>query len=451
MHIIHHGAKTGVTGSCHQLTTENGKLLVDCGLFQGDEVRALEIDFDVQDIDALILTHAHIDHIGRLPWLLAAGFTSPIYCTSATASLVPLMLDDALRLQLGLNHKERQRILRLIQSLIVPVHYGTWHSIKRQSHLVADIRFQPAGHILGSAYVEVTLPTGECLVFSGDLGPSHTPLLPDPVSPERADILVIESTYGDGIHESIEARAQRLKALINRSLLDGGVILIPAFSVGRTQELLFDIEAIIATQLNEAEKQAWSTLPVVLDSPMAAKVTEQYRTFKALWGEEAKWRVEAGRHPLAFEQCITIDSHQDHQALVNRLKQTGEPAIVVAASGMCNGGRILNYLEALLPDARTDVILAGYQARGTLGRQLQQGLSRVEIDNQCIEVNAHIHTMSGYSAHADQADLLAFIQGIPTRPKEVRIVHGDHDAQEALANEIGKRGLAERVVMGKEI
>ncbi|WP_158174554.1 MBL fold metallo-hydrolase [Grimontia hollisae] len=451
MHIIHHGAKTGVTGSCHQLTTENGKLLVDCGLFQGDEVRALEIDFDVQDIDALILTHAHIDHIGRLPWLLAAGFTSPIYCTSATASLVPLMLDDALRLQLGLNHKERQRILRLIQSLIVPVHYGTWHSIKRQSHLVADIRFQPAGHILGSAYVEVTLPTGERLVFSGDLGPSHTPLLPDPVSPERADILVIESTYGDGIHESIEARAQRLKALINRSLLDGGVILIPAFSVGRTQELLFDIEAIIATQLNEAEKQAWSTLPVVLDSPMAAKVTEQYRTFKALWGEEAKWRVEAGRHPLAFEQCITIDSHQDHQALVNRLKQTGEPAIVVAASGMCNGGRILNYLEALLPDARTDVILAGYQARGTLGRQLQQGLSRVEIDNQCIEVNAHIHTMSGYSAHADQADLLAFIQGIPTRPKEVRIVHGDHDAQEALANEIGKRGLAERVVMGKEI
>lgn len=451
MHIIHHGAKTGVTGSCHQLTTENGKLLVDCGLFQGDEVRALEIDFDVQDIDALILTHAHIDHIGRLPWLLAAGFTSPIYCTSATASLVPLMLDDALRLQLGLNHKERQRILRLIQSLIVPVHYGTWHSIKRQSHLVADIRFQPAGHILGSAYVEVTLPTGERLVFSGDLGPSHTPLLPDPVSPERADILVIESTYGDGIHESIEARAQRLKALINRSLLDGGVILIPAFSVGRTQELLFDIEAIIATQLNEAEKQAWSTLPVVLDSPMAAKVTEQYRTFKALWGEEAKWRVEAGRHPLAFEQCITIDFHQDHQALVNRLKQTGEPAIVVAASGMCNGGRILNYLEALLPDARTDVILAGYQARGTLGRQLQQGLSRVEIDNQCIEVNAHIHTMSGYSAHADQADLLAFIQGIPTRPKEVRIVHGDHDAQEALANEIGKRGLAERVVMGKEI
>ncbi|AMG29803.1 MBL fold metallo-hydrolase [Grimontia hollisae] len=450
MHIIHHGAKTGVTGSCHQLTTENGKLLIDCGLFQGDEVRALEIDFDVQDIDALILTHAHIDHIGRLPWLLAAGFTSPIYCTSATASLVPLMLDDALRLQLGLNHKERQRILRLIQSLIVPVHYGTWHSIKRQSHPVADIRFQPAGHILGSAYVEVTLPTGERLVFSGDLGPSHTPLLPDPVSPERADILVIESTYGDGIHESIEARAQRLKALINRSLLDGGVILIPAFSVGRTQELLFDIEAIIATQLNEAEKQAWSTLPVVLDSPMAAKVTEQYRTFKALWGEEAKWRVEAGRHPLAFEQCITIDSHQDHQALVNRLKQTGEPAIVVAASGMCNGGRILNYLEALLPDARTDVILAGYQARGTLGRQLQQGLSQVEIDNQCIEVNAHIHTMSGYSAHADQADLLAFIQGIPTRPKEVRIVHGDHDAQEALANEIGKRGLAERVVMGKE-
>ncbi|CZF77348.1 MBL fold metallo-hydrolase RNA specificity domain-containing protein [Grimontia marina] len=450
MHITHHGAKTGVTGSCHQLTTENGKLLIDCGLFQGDETRPLDIEFDVHDIDALILTHAHIDHIGRLPWLLATGFTSPIYCTPATAKLVPMMLDDALRLQLGLKRKDRQRILKLIESLTVPVNYHTWHTVSHQRSVVADIRFQPAGHILGSAYVEIKLPSKEVIVFSGDLGPNNTPLLPDPTPPERADVLVIESTYGDGVHELIEHRAQRLKALIDRSLLDGGVILIPAFSVGRTQELLFDIEAILATQLNEPERREWSKIPVILDSPMAAKVTERYREFKNLWGKEAKTRLEAGRHPLAFEQCITIDSHRDHQALVNRLKQTGEAAIVVAASGMCNGGRILNYLKALLPDARTDLILAGYQARGTLGRQLQRGQKQVEIDHQRIDVNAHIHAISGYSAHADQSDLLQFIEGIPTKPKEIRIVHGDSDAQEALAKEIEQRGLAERVVMAKD-
>ncbi|USH03274.1 MBL fold metallo-hydrolase [Grimontia kaedaensis] len=451
MHIIHHGAKTGVTGSCHQLTTEIGKLLIDCGLFQGDETRPLDIEFDVHDIDALILTHAHIDHIGRLPWLLAAGFKSPIYCTLATAKLVPMMLDDALRLQLGLKRKDRQRILKLIESLTVPVHYGVWRSVYHRPDCVADIRFQPAGHILGSAFVEVKLPSKEVIVFSGDLGPNNTPLLPDPTPPERVDVLVIESTYGDGVHESIEHRAQRLKALIDRSLLDGGVILIPAFSVGRTQELLFDIEAILATQLNESERREWSKIPVILDSPMAAKVTERYREFKALWSEEAKTRLEVGRHPLAFEQCITIDSHSDHQALVNRLKQTGEPAIVVAASGMCNGGRILNYLKALLPDARTDVILAGYQARGTLGRKLQRGEQQVEIDNKPIDVSAHIHTMSGYSAHADKNELLQFIEGIPTKPKEIRIVHGDEKAQEALAAEVERRGLAERVVMAKDM
>ncbi|WP_325892047.1 MBL fold metallo-hydrolase [Grimontia sp. NTOU-MAR1] len=450
MHITHHGARTGVTGSCHQLTTEKGKLLIDCGLFQGDETRPLDIEFDVHDIDALILTHAHIDHIGRLPWLLAAGFQAPIYCTLATAKLVPMMLDDALGLQLGLKRKDRQRILKLIESLTVPVNYHTWHTLNHQRSVVADIRFQPAGHILGSAYVEVKFPTKEVVVFSGDLGPNNTPLLPDPTPPGKADVLVIESTYGDGVHESIELRAQRLKTLIDRSLQDGGVILIPAFSVGRTQELLFDIEAIIATQLDDVQKREWSKIPVFLDSPMAAKVTDRYREFKTLWGEEAKTRLEAGRHPLGFEQCITIDSHRDHQALVNRLKQTGEPAIVVAASGMCNGGRILNYLKALLPDARTDVILAGYQARGTLGRKLQRGQKQVEIDHQRIDVNAHIHTMSGYSAHADQSDLLQFIEGIPTKPKEIRIVHGDSDAQEALAKEIEQRGLAERVVMAKD-
>ncbi|WP_407330978.1 MBL fold metallo-hydrolase RNA specificity domain-containing protein [Enterovibrio sp. 27052020O] len=453
-HITHHGAKTGVTGSCHQLDfcngDDNGSLLVDCGLFQGDETRSLDIEFDVTGIDALLVTHAHIDHIGRLPWLLAAGFNSPIYATHATATLIPLMLDDGLRLQLGLKKPDRERILSVIRRLLVAVEYNTWQTLESQSRSLAQIRFQPAGHILGSSYIEVKLPSDEVIVFSGDLGPKNTPLLPDPHPPERADVLVIESTYGDKTHESIASRAERLKTLINRSLLDGGVVIIPAFSVGRTQELLFDIENLIAKSLNEDEKRAWSTIPVIIDSPMAAKVTKQYRQFKTLWSKEAKIKLQEGRHPLAFEQCITIESHHDHQALVNRLKQTGEPAIVVAASGMCNGGRILNYLEALLPDSRTDVILAGYQARGTLGRDIQQGNKIVEISGEHIEVNAHIHTMSGYSAHADQQDLLTFIAGIATKPNEIRIVHGDLQAQQALAGKIKASGLADKVTIAAD-
>ncbi|WP_394210606.1 MBL fold metallo-hydrolase RNA specificity domain-containing protein [Enterovibrio calviensis] len=452
-HITHHGAKMGVTGSCHQLDSGSGKLLIDCGLFQGDETRSLDVEFEVHDIDALLITHAHIDHIGRLPWLLAAGFKSPIYTTHATASLIPLMLDDGLKLQLGMKKAARKKILSLIETLLVPVDYNTWQVVNQaqaQAQALAEIRFQPAGHILGSSYIEVKLPTEEVIVFSGDLGPNNTLLLPDPKSPERADVLVIESTYGDKQHDSIEDRADRLKALINRSLQDGGVVLIPAFSVGRTQELLFDIENLIATQLDENEQREWSKLPVILDSPMAAEVTKQYREFKTLWGKEAKEHLAQGRHPLAFEQCITIGSHHDHQALVNRLKQTGEPAIVVAASGMCNGGRILNYLEALLPDSRTDVILAGYQARGTLGREIQKGNKNVDISGDKIEVNAHIHTMSGYSAHADQRDLLAFIEGIKAKPKEIRIVHGDIHSQRTLSKLIEEKSLAHSVTVAAD-
>ena len=260
-------------------------------------------------------------------------------------------------------------------------------------------------------------------MFSGDLGPSNTPLLPDPVSPERADYLFIESTYGASNHSNIAERAETLNRIIDHSLEDGGAILIPAFSVGRTQELLFDIEQMIE------QRSLSRQLPIILDSPMAHKITRSYRQFKELWGEEAKQRLAAHRNPLAFEQCITIDDHRAHKKLVNRLKSTAEPAIVIAASGMCQGGRIMNYLSALLPDQRTDVILAGYQAHGTLGRALQQGEMSVEIDQAHISVNAQIHTMSGYSAHAGQNDLMRFIEGITPPPKSIHLIHGEPKAQ----------------------
>lgn len=443
MKLIHHGGKDTVTGSCHELQVDGQAILVDCGLFQGQDKRPLDVEFATKHLQALLLTHAHIDHIGRLPWLLAKGFKQPIYCTEATAELAPLMLEDSLKLQLGLSKKQVKRVLEHIRHLLRPQAYNQWFEIPPQPSVSTlsstqptplKARFQHAGHILGSAYIEVQLPNQEVVVFSGDLGPSNTPLLPDPISPTRADYLLIESTYGAKIHDDIQTRSKRLLAIVERSLADGGAILIPAFSVGRTQELLFDIEQLIHQQEIDAN------LPIILDSPMAQKVTKSYRRFKALWGQEAKDRLSMQRHPLAFEQCITVEDHRTHQRLVNRLASTGEPAIVVAASGMCQGGRIMDYLKALLPDERTDVLLAGYQAQGTLGWAIQSGDKQVTIDDQTVEINAQIHAMSGYSAHADQSDLLQFIQGIPTAPKEIHLIHGEQKTKAHFVRELNAKG-----------
>ncbi|MDW1886829.1 MBL fold metallo-hydrolase [Vibrio sp. Vb2131] len=436
--VIHHGGKHTVTGSCHELKLDNGSILIDCGLFQGKDLSfngrnsSLNIEFPIEQIRALVLTHAHIDHIGRLPWLLAAGFKGPIYCTQATAELVPLMLEDGLKLQLGLNYRQRQQVLNIIKKQLKPCDYQQWVEIPALAH----VRFQPAGHILGSAYVEFKLSNNEVVVFSGDLGPSNTPLLPDPQSPERANYLFIESTYGDRQHEDIATRTKRLNDIIDHALKDGGVILIPAFSVGRTQELLFDIEQLI----NQHELA--SSLPIILDSPLAKEVTKTYRRFKTLWSQEAKQRLDNQRHPLAFEQCITVESHTEHTALVSRLASTDETALVVAASGMCEGGRIVNYLKGLLPDERNDVLFAGYQAQGTLGEAILSGNSEVEIDAQEIQVSTQIHTISGYSAHTDKSDLLKFITGIPTQPKAIHLIHGEDEAQQVLGKALEKKGFS---------
>ncbi|RCW24342.1 metallo-beta-lactamase family protein [Vibrio parahaemolyticus] len=425
MKVLHHGGKNTVTGSCHELVLQNGSVLIDCGLLQGQDhaqQQSWDIDFSIAHLKAVVLTHSHIDHIGRLPWLLAAGYKGPIYCTEATAELVPLMLEDGLKLQLGMRRHQREKVLDFIRALIRPCPYSVWVEIEESTSL----RFQPAGHILGSAYVEFHLSNQEVVVFSGDLGPRNTPLLPDPLSPEKADYLFIESTYGNKIHVDVESRNRRLLSIIEHALGDGGVIVIPAFSVGRTQELLFDIEQLIH------EHALQDSLPIILDSPLAKKVTNTYRHFKKLWGSEAKERLDHHRHPLAFDQCITIESHADHLQLVNRLASTSEAAIVVAASGMCEGGRVVNYLEALLPDERNDVLFAGYQAEGTLGRRIQDGEESVLIEGKRVKVKAQVHTMSGYSAHADMNDLIQFVTAIPTPPKEVHLIHGEGDSKKAL-------------------
>jgi metallo-beta-lactamase family protein len=446
MNIIHHGAREGVTGSCHQLeVSDSSSLLIDCGLFQGAETSGQgadashqEIEFSLDTIKALIITHCHIDHVGRLPWLLIAGFRGPIYCSRASAELLPLVIEDALKVGLTRNGSIIRAVQRMVSSQLRPVEYDTWLGLKDPK---VKIRFRQAGHILGSAYVEIERPDGYRVVFSGDLGCKNTPLLPDPAPLERADILVLESTYGNRNHEDRSTRQQRLRAVIERCVADRGAVLIPAFSIGRTQELLYELEDIIH-QAREAafagEASNWKELQVILDSPLAAKFTEQYLRMKALWDDEAKTRLDEARHPLNFTRLHTIDDHTQHMDLVRYLEQSGDPCIVVAASGMCTGGRMANYLKALLPDPRTDVLFVGYQAAGTPGRSIQQyGPSGgyVDLDGERIWIKAQIHTLGGYSAHADQRELLEFMDS-PTPVKRVRLVHGDPEAKQALANKI---------------
>jgi len=460
--ILHHGAVDGVTGSCHQLFWSGQRsILIDCGLFQGDEAASdgsdfeqLKIRFPIDSIDALVVTHVHIDHVGRIPYLLAAGFKGPIYCSEPSAKLLPLVLEDALKIGFTRNQQLIERFLKQIKTQIHPLPYKKWQAInpppsrgragegvEMQNRL--RIKLQPAGHILGSAYIECDLKTGkdrERITFSGDLGAPYSPLISAPRSPYRSDCLVLESTYGDKRHHGRRDRRNQLKRVIQRAIQNRGVILIPAFSIGRTQELLYELEELI--------HRTEASLEVVVDSPLAAQFTETYRALKPYWDREAKRKLKRGRHPLAFDQLWTIDDHQTHLQTVEYLKKTAKPTIVIAASGMCSGGRIVNYLKALIEDKRTDILFVGYQAQGTPGRTIQKYGPRggwVALEGKRYTIQAKIWTISGYSAHADQKNLINFIKRMRYKPQEVRLVHGDQTAKASLKEQLEKMLPVSRV------
>lgn len=450
--LRHHGAVDGVTGSCHELIARDGSaILVDCGLFQGAEVSASGasagmpvVDFPIDHLLALVITHVHIDHIGRLPYLLAAGFRGPILCSEASAELLPLMLEDAMKIGMTPDQRLIKRVIEQISSQVVALPYKQWHELAPGWR----IKLHPAGHILGSAWVEASLtgnlapnaPRGDWrIVFSGDLGAPYTPLLPAPQAPYRADLLVLESTYGDRLHEARPQRENRLRTVIEGALRDRGSVLIPAFSIGRTQEILYELENIVATARQRPGEIDWSELEIIVDSPLAARLTQAHNRLRHLWDAEARRRVGQGRHPLAFDQLYTVDTHAEHQQTVAYLAASGRPAVVIAAGGMCAGGRIVNYLKAMLGDPRHDVVFVGYQAIGTPGRAIQQYGPHggyVELDKVRYDIRAKVHTLGGYSAHADQADLLRFVRRMRHRPAEVRLVHGDQRAKEALRTKL---------------
>ncbi len=450
-----HGATEGVTGSCHQLSFLDESILIDCGTFQGTEARnhsELKIDFDISGLKGVALTHVHVDHIGRLPYLLAAGYSGPIYASIPTAGLASEQLKDSLKIGFTSNHRLIWKVVNILKKRIVPCQYKQWIAISDKFR----IKFHPAGHILGSAFIEIEVAStnnGKIkrrIVFSGDLGAPYTPILSSPRSPYYADILVLESTYGNRIHVGRKIRRKVLLEILKESIADKGIVIIPAFAIGRTQELLYELNEIVETR-------RLMQLPVIVDSPLASEFVKLYSRFRSFWDRESKRRLRRGDDPFLFPGIVSIKGHKEHLRVLRQLKKDGGPAIVIAGSGMCAGGRVIDYLKSFLPDPRSDVVLIGYQASGTLGREIlknkcydKKGRGGVVIAGKQINIKACVHEMSGYSAHADQGDLLRWVKGFQKKPEKSFLVHGEAESKRVLKKELNAIGLDVVIAKGSK-
>lgn len=440
------GAAETVTGSKHLITTKGSKVLLDCGLFQG--LKALRLrnreapDFSPTEIDAIVISHAHIDHSGYLPLLVRLGYRGPIYCTPATADLLAILLRDSAYLQeehaahankWGYSKHAPAVPLYTMEDaeatlpLLQPQMYREPFSATKDVEVV----LRCAGHILGSATVELQLNGSNGtrdtkVVFTGDLGRWDRPILKDPVDVPEADYLLVESTYGNRTHEPDPD--SDLAKIVSETAAEGGAIVIPAFAVGRTQELLWRLR-----QLEEAGKIP--ELPTYIDSPMAINVTGLYRRHMEEHDLEMATLLDEGATPLKpkmFAAARTVQASKKVNALEG-------PVIVISASGMAGGGRILHHLKRRLPDHRNTVVLAGYQAAGTRGRSLQEGAESVKIHGQQVEVRARVETVHGLSAHADKGEVIRWLSGFKDAPKHVYAVHGEPKATEAMAQHIREK------------
>ena len=446
------GAAAGVTGSCHLLSTENHKILLDCGQFQGgkaqDALNEEPFPFDPAEIECVVLSHAHIDHCGRLPLLVKRGFKGAIYCTDATADLLEVMLKDSgfihekeAEWQSRKNERAGRKPVEPLYTVkdseetlkyVRPVMYDQLFEINDEMKVV----FNDAGHILGSAIIELWTAEDDNVyktVFSGDLGVLDRPILRDPTIIKKADYVIMESTYGNRLHPENATSIEQLLDIVIKTTRRGGTVVIPSFAVGRTQELIYEFNRFY---LERPEYKAeLEKLTVYIDSPMATSATEVFRRNAQVFDEETKAYILKGDNPLDFPNLRFTRSTAESQAL----NMDRKPKIIISASGMCEAGRIRHHLKHNLWDPKSSVIFVGYQAEGTLGRMLTEGQKDVVLFGEAVHVNAEIYNLEGFSGHADKEGLLGWLSGFKVKPKQLFLVHGELESKEALAASIRER------------
>ena len=454
MKITFLGATKMVTGSNFLVEGAGKKFLVDCGMYQGgdrDEMQNHEpFAYDVNEIDFMLLTHAHIDHSGRIPKLYKEGYRNPVITTKATRDLCSIMLPDSGHIQeqeIEWRNRKRKREgkealppLYTAQDAIdtmeifKPVNYDEIIEIDPNIY----VRFNDAGHMLGSAIIEIWVKEDgkeTKAVFTGDLGNNDIPLLSSPTMIETADYLVMESTYGGRLHMRNDDKANLFLNIVSETLDKGGTVVIPSFAVGRTQEILYELNNLKDAQDSEDFKKKYATLmkaPVYVDSPLAISATEIFKENANLFDEETQAVIESGDNPLEFPGLQFTRTADESKAL----NEKNESSIIISASGMCEVGRIKHHLKHPLWDPNSTILFVGYQAPGTLGRRIVDGEKRVKIFGEEIAVNARIEYIEGYSGHADQEWLMNFVYSFITKPKHIFLVHGEPTGQEILKSKI---------------
>ena len=456
MKVTFLGAAKTVTGSNFLVEAAGKKFLVDCGMYQGKITQELENSdpflYDVTEIDFMLLTHAHIDHSGRIPKLYNEGYRGKIYATKATCDLCEIMLPDSGHIQeVEIEWKNRKRkregkedlpplytaeeALKCIE-LFEPVEYDDIIDIYDN----ISVRFNDAGHMLGSAIIEIwATEDGKTTktVFTGDIGNNDLPLLDSPTMISNADYLIMESTYGNRLHMRNDDKADMFLNVVSETLDKGGTVVIPSFAVGRTQEILYEIDRLKDEkgQNDEEFAKKYRTLmraPVYVDSPLAISATEIFKKNTDLFEDEIKAKIESGDNPLDFPGLQFTTTAEESKAL----NESNEACIILSASGMCDVGRIKHHLKHNLWNPNSTILFVGYQAPGTLGRSIVDGAKKVKIFGEEIAVNARIEYIEGYSGHADQEWLLNFVYSFINKPKHIFLVHGEPEGQEVLKQKI---------------
>jgi len=454
MKITFLGATKTVTGSNYLVEAAGKKFLVDCGMWQGrkelEEENFEEFDFNPADIDFMLLTHAHIDHSGRIPKLYNEGFKNKIYTHKATCDLCALMLPDSGHIQEMENEwKNRKRMRKGLPAreplytaeqaarcleLFEPVQYDQIIEITPDIH----VRFNDAGHMLGSSIIELWVNENgkqTKTVFTGDLGNNDIPLLSEPTMIEDADYLVMESTYGSRKHIKNDKKAEMFLDIVSETLEKRGTVVIPSFAVGRTQEILYELNKIKETRNDEKFLKEYETLmkaPVYVDSPLAISSTEVFKENMNLFDEETQAEIKRGDNPLEFPGLKFTVTAEESKAL----NENPEPCIIISASGMCEVGRIKHHLKHNLWNPNSTILFVGYQAPGTLGYSIVNGAKKVKIFGEEIAVNARIEYIEGYSGHADQDGLMNFVYSFIKKPKQIFLIHGEEESQEVLEQKL---------------